>query len=189
MINNLRFVAGLGALLLSQATALAIPPPPALPEVEAERNALERLSPFVGRWSGAQEVSTPMGPDRIFPVRNVRRVADVLILVEGWGENTQAVSIIDFDPRSGSYRLFRPGFRDPFDPPTGPIIPLSLGAGSSFQWSRPLSGGGSEFVALRTTVTVAGGRWHETWESVRRDGSAVVSAEYFLTREAASSGP
>jgi hypothetical protein len=183
---NSRFMAGLGILLLSQARVSAIPPPQTLPEYESVRSALDRLSPFLGRWSGALEVPTPMGPDRIFPVRDVRRVADVLILVEGAGADTLSVSVIDFDPRSGSYRLFRPGFRDPFDPPGGPVIPLSLGAGNSFQWSRPYTGATGQFVAVRTTVVVTDGRWHETLESVRRDGSAIVSAEYIIDRESLS---
>jgi hypothetical protein len=188
MFAKWSLISGFGVLLLSPTSALTIPPPPVLPQQQSVRAALERLSPFQGRWSAVQRISTPMGTETIFPVRDVRQVADVLVLVEGAGEAALSISMIDFDPRSGSYRLFRPGFRDPLDPPSSPMVPLRVGPGNTLEWSRPYIGTGMQFVSIRTTVTVTDGQWHEKLESVRPDGSAVASDEYLLTRQSAPPG-
>jgi hypothetical protein len=178
----------IAVLLFWQAAALAIPPPPGVEQFGTMRSSMERLSPFVGRWTGEYRGWTPSGQETTHIFRDARRVADVVILIEGVEENPRSVNIIDFDVLSNSYRLFRPGFQNPLDPGRGPMAHLDIVAPATFQWSRPYSGGvGGEFVALRTTVAVTEEQWREKLELVRRDGSTVVSAEYFLHRASASS--
>jgi hypothetical protein len=170
---------GVAALLLPRPAAMAIPPPAGMEHLGTMRSAMERLSPFLGRWAGVYEPSTPYGTETYHPFRDVQRAADVVIIIEG-GLGSR-VSVIDFDVGSGSYRLFRPGFQNPAYPREDIVFPLRLIAPNAVQWSRPDLGGG-EFVSHRSTITVTDDRWQEKEESVRSDGSAVVSEEFSLSR-------
>src|SRR5580765_6887340 len=120
-VTRARLLSCLGAALLFQAAASAIPPPPPSPQHEAALSAIERLSPFLGRWTGIQTLPGPYGRDPALYFRDARRIGDVIVLVEGVANQTLTVNAIDFDPISGSYRLFRPGFRHPVDLDRDPV--------------------------------------------------------------------
>ena len=138
--------------------------PPAYrgPDVAAQRAAMDRLAPLVGRWQGEANVQGGMV---VHQTEQVERELDGLLLsVRGVGHATaertdapvfQAAAIISFNDRSGGYEVRSYTHEGHVATAAGEVLP-----DGRFRWS--FAAGGP--VQMRFTIAVDGDMWRETGE-------------------------
>lgn len=155
----------LGAPGLAQAQTNA-PPAGAYrgPDVAAQRAAMDRLAPFVGRWQGQANVQRPHAM-RVHQSERVERDLDGLLLqVRGTGHATaertgapvfQAAAIISFNERRGVYEVRSYTHEGYVTTADGEFLP-----DGSFRWGFVAGGP----VRMRFTIIVDADTWRETGE-------------------------
>lgn len=172
--------AALAALFLAAAPASA--QPHRGPDIAAQRAAMERLAPLLGRWEGVANVTFPQ-PATVHQTELVETEFDgLLILVRGTGYASadhsgapvfQAFGVISYNDMAGRYefRTYANGYAATA---TGEF--LDDGA---FQWS--IDAGGS--VRMRFTIRFDATTWRETGEMSYDGGGAWTrTIELNLTR-------
>lgn len=165
----MRFLIAALALLLAPAAAQAQPgyrPP----DIAAQRTAMERLAPLVGRWEGEATLQHPQQMT-VFQTEQVEFALDgAAILVRGSGHATaertgapvfQALGVLSYDDRRGAYE-FRTYAMGHATTAAGEV----LGDGQ-FRWS--IEPGGP--VRIRYTITVTGDTWREIGEMSYDNGA------------------
>jgi hypothetical protein len=84
------------------------------PNVDAQRDAMQKLAFLVGQWKGEATVSTgPGGPRRLEQTEDVQfKLGGLVLLIEGTGRNPvsgavefNALATVSFDEASGAYRF------------------------------------------------------------------------------------
>ncbi len=151
-------------------TALAQTPPGAPPgayrgpDVAAQRTAMERLAPLVGRWQGEADVQWPQ-PMRVHQTERVERDLDgLLLLVRGTGHATaersgapvfQAAAIISYNERHGVYEVRSYTHEGYVTTADAEFLP-----DGSFRWGFVAGGP----VRMRFTIAVDAATWRETGE-------------------------
>ena len=163
----------LAAMLLTltfAGPALAQTPPAAPPgayrgpDVAAQRTAMQRLAPLVGRWQGEADVQWP-APMRVHQTERVEADLDGLLLnVRGTGHATaertgapvfQAAAIISFNERRGVYEVRSYTHEGYVSTAVGEFLP-----DGAFRWN--IDAGGP--VRIRFTITFDASSWRETGE-------------------------
>lgn len=140
------------------------------PDLEAQRTAMARLAPLVGRWAGEANVIAPHAM-LVHQTERVDSDMNGLVLVvhgagyanaEHSGQPTfQAMAVASFDDRRGRYELrsYANGYATTA---AGEFL-----ADGSFQWT--ITPGGP--VRIRYTIVFDQGTWRETGE-MSNDGGA-----------------
>lgn len=87
---------------------------PHMPDVEAQRTAMKKLSFLIGNWSGkAHVLRGPGEPVELVQTEQAQyRIDGLLLVIEGVGRTKsdgklalQALGIVSYDDESGSYRM------------------------------------------------------------------------------------
>ena len=98
-------------------TALLVPPmaqSPRMPNLEAQRAAMKKLSFLVGKWSGDARILPKTGePLELRQTEEAQYKLDgLLLMIEGAGRNKtdgkpvlQALGIISYEDETGTYRM------------------------------------------------------------------------------------
>lgn len=140
------------------------------PDLQAQRTAMARLAPLIGRWAGEANVTAPH-PMIVHQTERVESDLDGLVLViHGTGYANadhsgqpifQAMAVASFDDRRGLYE-FRSYTRGFATTATGEFLP-----DGSFQWS--INPGGP--VRMRYTIVFDQNTWRETGEMSNDGGT------------------
>lgn len=167
------------AALLAAASAGAQGPPDARAAIAAQTAGLAKLSFLDGVWRGPAWTLTPTGARH--EITQTERIGPFLggsvRIIEGRGYSTDgsvgfnALGIISFDPRTGSYSLrsYAMGQKGDF-----PFKVTSNG----YEWETPAGPG----AVIRYTATVANGVLHEVGDRVVGDAKPVRIFEMKLKR-------
>ena len=165
VLTALILTLALAAPSLAQAQSNA-PPAGAYrgPDVVAQRAAMDRLAPLVGRWQGEAEVQWPHAM-RVHQAERVERDLDGLILrIRGTGHASaeragapvfQAAAIISFNERRGIYEVRSYTHEGYVTTADGEFLP-----DGSFRWSFVAGGP----VRMRFTIAIEGDAWRESGE-------------------------
>lgn len=157
----MRFLLAALAVLLIPATAQA--QAYRAPDIAAQRAAMERLAPLLGRWEGEAQLQQPQAMT-VYQTEQVDLALDgVAMLVRGTGHATaersgapvfQALAVLSYDDVRRVYE-FRTYARGYATTATGEFLD-----DGSFRWS--IDPGGP--VRIRYTITITGDRWREIGE-------------------------
>ncbi|MBL8543386.1 MAG: hypothetical protein JNJ63_06210 [Hyphomonadaceae bacterium] len=143
------------------------------PDLAAQRAAIERLAPLVGRWEGEANVLGPR-PMQVHQTERVEReLGGLVLLIHGAGYANpdhsgapvfEAMAVISYDERADRYefRSYTGGHAN-----TGSAEFLPNG---DLRWSPAIPGP----VQMRYTISFAGTTWREVGE-MSRDGGATWS--------------
>ena len=153
------------------------------PDVAAQRAAMERLAPLLGRWQGEAEVTWPHAM-RVHQTERVERDLDGLLLhVRGTGHATaertgapvfQAAAIISFNERRGVYEVRSYTHEGHVTTANGEFQP-----DGSFRWSFVAGGP----VRMRFTIAVQSDTWRESGEISYDSGTTwAPTVDLALTR-------
>jgi hypothetical protein len=180
-MTMLRFASAfVGALAVCATSSTAIPPPPPDPQADESREAINKLASFFGVWEAREDTYTADGQKSgyWYHTRTVELVGNVVLITNGTrGEGWTSVqlNIVAYDPKSKTYRLFLPGYRNTFAAETREVVPLDRPNDYTLQWSvpyNPVFGTPPEWPLLRTTVMLANGQWNEYTYKIGPDGKA-----------------
>jgi hypothetical protein len=165
----MRFLLAALAVLLMPATAFAqggYRPP----DIAAQRAAMERLAPLLGRWQGEALVQQPQTMT-VYQTEQVELALDgIAMLVRGTGHANaersgapvfQALAVLSYDDVRRIYE-FRTYARGYAATATGEFLD-----DGSFRWS--ISPGGP--VRIRYTITITGDQWREIGEMSYDNGT------------------
>lgn len=168
-------LAACAAALVSTPTAAAAEPPAAAaavyrgPDLAAQREAMNRLAPMVGRWRGEGQIVSPR-PMTVWQTERVEFDLDGLVLVvHGTGFQDQsetgkpvfrAMAVMSYDDRRALYEV-----RSYNDGRTVTAEGRFLDDGR-FEWSMSPPG-----VMIRYRIDLSDGRWRETGEMSRDAGA------------------
>jgi hypothetical protein len=100
-------------ILLLTLNAITMAQTPQAPNIEAQRNAMKKLSFLIGEWSG--EAFLFRGPGRVVELNQTEvaqfKLDGLMLMIEGVGRAKsdgrpvlQALALITFDDATGSYR-------------------------------------------------------------------------------------
>ena len=145
------------ALLLTTAVPAAAQRPDAAARIEAQRQAMTRLSAMDGVWRGPAWSITPEGRHEIVQTERVGTfLGGSVRIVEGRGYNADgsvgfnAFGVISFNPATGSY-----GFSSWAQGYSG-VFPFRVTA-NGYEWETQAGPG----AVIRYTATIEGDRFRE----------------------------
>lgn len=137
---------------------------PRAPDTAAQRAALERLAPLVGRWEGEAQVFSP-SQRTVHQTEQVERgLNDLLLIINGTGHATaertgdpvfRAFAVISYDTRTNLYEVRAYTHEGHATTATGVFL-----EDGSFRWS--FAPGGP--VQVRFTIAVDETTWRELGE-------------------------
>lgn len=164
----MRFLFAALAILLLPTAAFAQGHRP--PDIAAQRAAMERLAPLVGRWQGEARLQQPQAMT-VYQTEEVELALDgVALLVRGTGHGDaersgapvyQALAVLSYDDARRIYE-FRTYARGYVSTAIGELL-----EDGSFRWS--INPGGP--VRIRYTITITGDRWREIGEMSYDNGT------------------
>jgi hypothetical protein len=164
----MRFLLAALALFVVPAAAFAQGYRP--PDIAAQRAAMERLAPLLGRWQGEAQLQQPQSMT-VYQTEQVELALDgVLMIVRGTGHADaarsgapvfQALAVLSYDDQRRTYE-FRSYARGYATTATGEFL-----EDGSFRWS--INPGGP--VRIRYTIAITGDRWREIGEMSYDNGT------------------
>jgi hypothetical protein len=164
----MRFFLAAVAILLMPATASAQGYRP--PDIAAQRAAMERLAPLLGRWQGEAQVSQPQTMTVHHSEHAELALGGTAMIVRGTGHSTaertgapvfEALGVLSYDDVRRTYE-FRTYARGYAATATGEVL-----EDGRFRWS--INPGGP--VRIRYTIAISGDVWREIGEMSYDNGT------------------